>query len=183
METPEQERARVEYSITAVSRGITLGKQRFAKIEQREKAAAAEITRLQAALEVEQAERADVQQRLDALASTVTATGAETARDVEKLDQEVDALSWHAYASTVKKSAPVSKRITVVRDAVHRATELVEVEDGATTATVKTIHRDKNFRIVGMSVESVPVIDEPEDVSGLTDANDPAAVARLEESL
>lgn len=175
METPEQERQRVAYHLTALSNGVTLGKKRFAEIERREKAAAAETARLREELDARtEALNEDIRARRDA--ERLVARDVERAAlDIDRLTTHVDGLDKAAAVSIRKSIAPkttVSKTTPVRDEKTGRLTETVTVDpDRPGIAVIRRIIRDASYRVVGSETYEVEVIDE-------TDAPDAPVIER-----
>lgn len=148
---------RVGGALTVHQRALGAQKNKIISVERR---AAERIAKLELALAEEKA-RADA---LEARANEVYREKRDAdrlaARDVQRVEESVEALD-RAVAHTIRKSlAPRESRQTLVRDERGRVTEVISIEAGRPTATVKRFVRDAQFRIVAAETYEVAIEDE-----------------------
>jgi hypothetical protein len=155
--TPEQERQRINYSIAALSNGITIGKRRFSKIEKR---LADEVARLTEALDAERARADALEVEQNEIIRARRDAERIAQRDAERIEQSVGGLD-QALGETIRKSRTLRPRQRqYVRDKTGRITEIIVTEDGSDTAIIITPVRDASGRVVASEDRVVPIEDQ-----------------------
>jgi len=155
--TPEQNAQRIDYSLTALSNGITIHKRKLHVIESAEKRAAAKIASLEKSLADERAKTVTLEQRVREAELEVDLVTRQHHAKIEGVERSIESYD-RCLGDIIRKGRTKPRTETViVRDADGRIQETITTsEDDPDVATVRRFIR-RDFRVVGSETYQIPV--------------------------